>query len=232
MPSNNIALREAGKKLQKLKPNESISNSNAYNVLLKKLRSGELSAGFYVTSDPESWIEIPIDYWLQVTTSRFKNILANANHSGTFKIRPREFSEQIATIFVKRANAAPEATTRALTSFMTATASGYEPEIPFTVWQKFLEKSGASDPAAKTTKRGSGATENPKWVGFAAHVLGYCIAEKASTSTKRTAIHASVLELANKKGVDTSGWPGVESARDFLKKAWDFAKHLEHQHKS
>ena len=69
IPSNNIALREAGKKLQKLKSNESISNSNAYNVLLKKLRSGELSAGFYVTSDPELWMEIPIDYWRHVATS-------------------------------------------------------------------------------------------------------------------------------------------------------------------
>ena len=113
---------------------------------------------------------------------------------------------------------------------MTA-ASGYEPEIPFTVWQKFLEKNGASDPAAKTTKRGSGATENPKWVVFAAHVLGYCIVEKASTSTQRTSIHARVLELAGKQGVDTNGWPGESGARDFLKIAWDFAKRLERQHK-
>jgi hypothetical protein len=232
MPSNNITFREAGKKLQKLSPNESISNNNAYNVLLKKLRTGELSAGFYVTPDPEAWIEIPIDYWLHVATDRFRDILIKEKHPGTFRIKPREFAEQIAAIFVRRANAVPEATTRALASFMTAAAFGYEPEIPFTVWHKFLEKSGASDPAAKTTKRGSGATENPKWVGFAAHVLGYCIAEKASTSTKRTAIHASVLELAKKKGADTSGWPGVASARDFLKEAWDFAKHLEHQHKS
>jgi hypothetical protein len=232
MPSNNIALREAGKKLQKLKPNESISNSNAYNVLLKKLRSGELSAGFYVTSDPESWIEIPNDYWLHVETSRFKDILVNDSHPGTFKIKPRYFSEQIAEIFVKRANAAPEATTRALTSFVAAAASGYEPEIPFTVWQKFLEKNGVSDPAPKATKRGSGATENPKWVGFAAHVLGYCIADGASTSTKRKGIHARVLELAGNKGVDTSRWPGNSSARDFLNEAWTFAKHLEHQHKT
>jgi len=232
MPSNNIALREAGKKLQKLKPNESISNSNAYNVLLKKLRSGELSAGFYVTSDPESWIEIPIDYWRHVTTSRFKDILNNDSHPGTFKIKPRDFSEQIATIFVKRANAAPEATTRALTSFVTAAASGYEPEIPFMVWQKFLEKSDVSDPTAKSTKRGSGATENPKWVGFAAHVLGYCIAQRASTSIKRNDIHARVLELARNKGVDTSRWPGNSSGRDFLKEAWAFAKHLEQQQKT
>jgi hypothetical protein len=229
MPSNNIALREAGKKLQKLKPNESISNSNAYNVLLKKLRSGELSAGFYVTSDPESWVEIPIEFWLQVTTSRFRDILINDSRPGTFKIKPREFAEQIAAIFVRRASAAPEATTRALTSFMTAAASGYEPEIPFAVWQDFLEKNGASDPAAKTTKRGSGATENPKWVGFAAHVLGFCIAKNIKTSTKRKDIYASILELAKKKGVDTSGWPGDSSARNFLKEAWDFAKHLELQ---
>jgi hypothetical protein len=232
MPSNNIALREAGKKLQKLKPNESISNSNAYNVLLKKLRAGELSAGFYVTSDPESWIEVPSDYWIQVSTDRFKAILKNDSNPGIFKIKPRQFAEQIAAIFVKRASAAPEATTRALTSFMTAAASGYEPEIPFTVWQKFLERTGASDPAAKTTKRGSGAPENPKWVGFAAHVLGYCIAEKASTSTTRKGIHARVLELAKKKGVDTSGWPGDSSDRDFLRIAWDFAKHLEQQQKT
>jgi hypothetical protein len=224
MPSNNITLREAGRKLQKLEPNESISNNNAYNVLLKKLRSGELSAGFYVTSDPESWIEIPINYWLHVATNRFKDILINE-----YKIKPREFPGQIAASFLKRAGADPEATTQALTSFVTAAASGYEPEIPFTVWQKFLEKSGASDPAAKTTKRGSGAPENPKWFGFAAHVLGYCIAEKASTSTKRKGIHASVLELARKKGVDTSGWPSDSSARDFLKEAWAFAKHLEHK---
>ena len=224
MPSNNITLREAGRKLQKLEPNESISNNNAYNVLLKKLRSGELSAGFYVTSDPESWIEIPINYWLHVATNRFKDILINE-----YKIKPREFPGQIAASFLKRAGADPEATTQALTSFVTAAASGYEPEIPFTVWQKFLEKSGASDPAAKTTKRSSGATENPKWVGFAAHVLGYCIAKKAGTSTKRTNIHARVLELANQKGDDTSGWPGESSARDFLKEAWAFAKHLENK---
>jgi hypothetical protein len=232
MPSNNIAFREAGKKLQKLCPNESISNNNAYNVLLKKLRTGELSAGFYVTPDPEAWIGIPIDYWLHVATDRFRNILIKENHPGTFRIKPREFAEQIAAIFVKAANVVPDATARALTSFMTATASGYEPEIPFTVWQKFLEKSGTSDPTAKTVKRGSGNIESPKWVGFAAHVLGYCIAEKASTSTKRTNIHARVLELAKKKGVDTSGWPGGSGARDFLKEAWAFAKHLEHQHKS
>jgi hypothetical protein len=232
MPSNNIALREAGKKLQKLNPNESISNSNAHNVLLKKLRTGELSAGFYVTSDPESWIEISSDYWVHVTTNRFRDILLNASRPGTFKIKPREFAEQIATIFVKTANTVPEAAKRALTSFMTTAGVSYEPEIPFTVWQKFLEKNGAYDPAAKTTKRGSGNTESPKWVDFAAHVLGYCIAQKASTSTKRTNIHESVLELARKKGVDTSGWPGESSARDFLKEAWAFAKHLEHQHKS
>jgi hypothetical protein len=232
IPSNNIALREAGKKLQKLNPNESISNSNAHNVLLKKLRTGELSAGFYVTSDPESWIEISNDYWRHITTTRFRDILLNKSRPGTFKIKPREFAEQIAAIFVERANTVPEATTRALTSFMTAAASGYEPEIPFTVWQKFLEKSGASDPAAKTTKRGSGNTESPKWVGFAAHVLGYCMAEKTSTSTKRTDIHPRVLELAKKKGVDTSGWPGTSSARDFLKEAWAFAKLLERQHET
>jgi hypothetical protein len=232
MPSNNIALREAGKTLQRLKPNESISNSNAYNVLLKMLRSGELSAGFYVTSDPESRIEIPSDCWIQVTTVRFKAIWKNDSNPGTFKIKPREFAEQIAAIFVKRANAAPEATARALTSFMSAAASGYEPEIPFTVWQKFLEKSGASDPAAKTTKRGSGAPENPKWSEFAAHVLGYCIAQKASTSTTRKGMHARVFELAGKKGVGTSGWPGDFSSRDFLKEAWTFAKYLEHQHKT
>ncbi|WP_029584875.1 hypothetical protein [Bradyrhizobium sp. URHD0069] len=232
IPSDSVALREAGKKLQKLNPHVSISNSNAYNVLLKKLRTGELSAGFYVTSDRESWVEISNDYWRHVETNRFKDILQNESHPGIYKIKPREFAEQIAGIFVERANAVPEATTRALTSFMTAAASGYEPEIPFRVWQKFLEKSGASDPAAKTTKRGSGNTESPKWVGFAAHVLGYCIAEKTSTSTKRTNIQATVLELAKKKGVDTSGWPGESSARDFLKEAWAFAKHLEGQHET
>jgi hypothetical protein len=226
MPSNNITLREAGRKLQKLEPNESISNSNAYNVLFKKLRTGELSAGFSVTSDLDSWIEIPTNYWLHVATNRFKDILTNE-----YRIKPREFPGQIAAIFVKRAGADPEATTEALTSFMTAAASGYEPEIPFTVWQTFLKKSGASDPAAKTTKRGSGATENPKWAELAAHVLGYCIAKKVSTSTKRKGIHARVLELAKKKGVDTSGWPGESSARDFLKEAWDFATDLERQHK-
>jgi hypothetical protein len=126
MPSNNIALREAGKKLQKLKPNESISNTNAYNVLLKKLRAGELSAGFYVTSNPDSWIEIPNDYWLHVAANRFRDILINDNDARGFKIRPREFAGQIAAIFVKRADADPAATTQALTSFMTAAASGYE----------------------------------------------------------------------------------------------------------
>jgi hypothetical protein len=195
------------------------------------LRSGELSAGFYVTSDPKSWIEIPSDYWIHVAAPRLKTILKNKDNPGTFKIKPREFAEKIAAIFVERANAAPEATAQALSSFMAATASGYEPEISFTVWQKFLEKSGVSDPAAKTTKRGSGAPENPKWFEFAAHILGYCIAEKASASTKRKDIHARVLELAGKKGVDASGWPGESSSRDFLKHAWDFAKHLERQRK-
>jgi hypothetical protein len=222
--ARNITLREAGRKLQKLEPNESISNSNAYNVLLKKLRTGELSAGFSVTSDSDSWIEIPINYWHHVATNRFKEILTDE-----YKIKPREFPREIAAIFVKRAGADPEATARALTSFMTAAASGYEPEIPFTVWQKFLEKSGASDPTAKTTKRGSGAPENPKWFGYAAHVLGYCIAEKVSTSSKRKGIHASVLELARKKGADISGWPSDSSARDFLKEAWGFAKLLGHK---
>jgi hypothetical protein len=108
MARNNITLREAGRKLQKLEPNESISNSNAYNVLLKKLRTGELSAGFFVTSDPDSWIEIPINYWPHVATNRFKDILINE-----YKIKPREFPGQIAEIFVKRAGADPEATTQA-----------------------------------------------------------------------------------------------------------------------
>ena len=59
LTQNNLTFREAGKKLHKLAPSESVSKNNAYDVLLKRLRSGELCAGFHVTSAPKSWIRDP-----------------------------------------------------------------------------------------------------------------------------------------------------------------------------
>jgi hypothetical protein len=229
---SNINLREAGRKLQKLMPNESISNSNAYNVLLKKLKAGELSAGFFVTSDEKSWIEIPRDYWRHIGENIFSSILKNRSQPGAYKIKPRDFPTAIAAAFVENAIAAPEAATQALTSFMNAGASGYDPEIPILVWQKFLEKNDVSDPAAKTVKRGSGKTESLEWFDLAAHLMGYCLAKKGTIKTKRKGIHKLVVELAKKNGIDVGGWPGESSARDFLKVAWDFAKDLERQHKA
>src|SRR5947209_12635873 len=65
--SNNLSLREAARKLQKLRPAETISNTTAYDLLLKELRAGALYAGFYAAN---AWIEIPPDHWAYVTTTQ------------------------------------------------------------------------------------------------------------------------------------------------------------------
>ena len=224
---HNLSLREVGKKLQKLYPNESVNNSNAYNVLLEKLRSGQLAAGFDVMSGAGYHIEIPADYWiLQVTSKRFRAIMNTENNDATFKIKKSYFAEQIAQVFVTRARMSPDDTKRTLSTLISV-GSGYEPYISYSVWQAYLDRSDTSDPAIRIAKSGPGALQLTTWKSFGAHALGFCISQAITRKSKRSSIYRSVIDAAKKNGVDTQDWPAESSVRDFVTTAWRFAETLE-----
>jgi hypothetical protein len=80
-PRTNLSLREVGIKLAKVAPNETSSETTAYDLLLKELKAGRLTAGFYFVSDRAIWAEISQKVWFQVSTNRFRSraLLSIAN---------------------------------------------------------------------------------------------------------------------------------------------------------
>ena len=71
MPEETMVLRNAALRLARTGAPK--TNRIQSSKLFSALQSGELKAGFYILGGTE-WIEIPVRYWLEINSSKFRRI--------------------------------------------------------------------------------------------------------------------------------------------------------------
>jgi len=228
-PRTNLSLREVGIKLAEVAPNETSFETLAYDLLLKELKAGKLTAGFYFVSDRAIWAEISQKVWFQVSTNRFRSLVLKTNRraSGTFKVYVHELVDDIVDALFSSAATTQSSITKAMASALEKGDEGYEPFITAANWEAYLAERGISDTSAKkkTTPR-KGHPENLHWREVAECFIGYCISKEVGVDTIQAEILKALPSIANKRSLNMSGWPQESARKAMLSAAFSIAKQL------
>jgi hypothetical protein len=158
-----ISLREIARQLAYLNG----ATSPDVDRLLDLLQEGRLEAGFRVPGRVVGWIEIPKDYWVAISRTRFssiKYIAHSKTKTGSYQVSPSEFAEEYAAALSKRFNAVvPGETQGELESAIRACSGKYDVVVLEEHWSAYLKTINEEMPVKKPTRAKPGRPESQSW---------------------------------------------------------------------
>ena len=209
MPDETMTLREIARRLALIKnPKATGIDVNGLHSLL---RSGELRAGFYIL-EGTVWIDIPISHWEATASNKIRQKITRNGESspGSYKLRPGQFPDQIASVICEQASPDTGSSEQRpikldlalLTSIVTAVSRQYEVTVKDTVYADYLNRHEITE---KTRKSTGGRYPVEGWRDLCSYMTAYMMAVDRAFPGQHSNVEATskrILELAKAHGVE------------------------------